>query len=205
MDFEADVNDGKFSRVKISLHDGKLEVNGNSYNLSDIEDVSLEEGLGINRIYITYKGRKVLIAEFTNRKKEGLLTLYYALKNGYDGRKEEREEEERKTRRKKDTRHFIISLISPYKYKIILGTILSSILVILSLIPPYLLKILINNVFQDREIYLFPILIASLISVNVLNVILSALQNFILNLNGQRIVNGLRCFVDLFNFSKRLH
>ncbi|MFP3164112.1 MAG: DUF1854 domain-containing protein [Acidianus hospitalis] len=192
MDFEADVNDGKFFRVKISLHDGKLEVNGNSYNLSDIEDVSLEEGLGINRIYITYKGRKVLIAEFTNRKKEGLLTLYYALKNRYDGRKEEREEEERKTRKKKDTRHFIISLISPYKYKIILGTILSSILVILSLIPPYLLKILINNVFQDREIYLFPILIASLISVNVLNVILSALQNFILNLNGQRIVNELR-------------
>ncbi|BDC18844.1 DUF1854 domain-containing protein [Acidianus sp. HS-5] len=185
MEFEADVNEGRFSKIKIILHDGKLEVNGNVYNLSDIEDVVLEEGLGINRIYIKNKGKKVLIAEFTNKKKEELLTLYYALKN-------KNVEIQSPKEKKRNVRHFLLSLISPYKYRVILGTILSSILVILSLIPPYLLKILINNVFEEKEVYLFIILVVSLIAVNVLNVIISAIQNFLLNLNGQRIVNSLR-------------
>lgn len=150
--FEADLKDGKFSRVVISLNNNRVEVDGNSYELSGIDDVILEEGLGINRIYLVYKGRKELLAEFTNRKKEEMMNLYYAIK----GRTVNFKESERKEPKREGTLRFALSLISPYKYRVALGTAISFALVALSLIPPYLLKLLINGVFEGKGVEPLP-------------------------------------------------
>jgi len=188
MEFEADVKDGKYETVKVKIEGGKIYVNDEEYELKGIKDVKLVEGLGLNKIYINYMGKEVLLVEFTNNKREEMIRFYEILKNGIIP-----EEVDNKERgEKRGVTKFALSLISPYKWRIVLGVILSFSLVVLSLIPPYLLKTLINGALLGKNFSLLLVVTLTLVGVNVLNIVLSALQNIVLNLNGQRIINELR-------------
>ncbi|BCU69093.1 DUF1854 domain-containing protein [Stygiolobus caldivivus] len=185
-EFTADLKDRKFSEVKIVVDTDRVVVGKERlYELSKIEDVRLVEGLGYNYIEIKYQGDWRLLCEFTNKKKEEMLDLYEILKG------KEVPESRKEDKRVKVT-DFLGTLLSPYKWRIVGGIIASSSLVVITLIPPYLLKLLINDVFQKKNITLFPELILLLFILNVGNVFLSSLQNLLLNMNGQKIINDLR-------------
>ena len=188
MEFEADIKDGKYGRVKIRIEGGKLYVDDKEYELKNIKEVKLVEGLGLNKIYVNYKGRDILLVEFTNNRREEMIRFYEILKSGVISEEGDNKEKGEK----KGVTKFALSIISPYKWRIALGVLISFSLVVLSLIPPYLLKTLINGALLNKNFNLLVFITLALVGVNVFNVALSALQNIILNLNGQRIINELR-------------
>lgn len=185
IEFTADLKDRKFSSVKILVDEENVTVDGITYNLDKIRDVKLIEGFGYNYIEIDYAGERITLCEFTNRKKEEMLKLYEILKSKEVKLYQEKEKDVK-------VRDFLRSLLAPYKWRILGGVTVSSFLVVITLIPPYLLKLLINNVFEENNPKLFPLLILFLTLVNLANILFSALQSLLLNMNGQRIINDLR-------------
>jgi len=195
-EFESDLTiDKKFGKLKITLYENKLVLddgkNRVEYNLKNISNVKLNEGFGINSIVADYEGKKIEILYFTNRVKEKLAELYEILASVTSGNYLKINKTESK--KNQNVVRWLLSLISPYKFRVSMGILFSLLLVILSLIPPYLLKIFINNVLLTKgNSYLFTEIILVLIAVYSSVVVITVLQNYALNYLGQKLSNELR-------------
>jgi len=175
-----------------------IECGGNrrEYYLASIGGVRLVEGFGINTLVARVNGSEVELLHFSNRVRDSVGQLYELLASIVDGSSQDGVPAGSKSRRRVgelDTVRWLVSLIRPYWLKVSLGVALSLSVTLASLVPPYLLKIFINDVLVPRSGgELFTFIVLMLVLVYISSVLLSVLQNYVLNYVGQRLTNDLR-------------
>jgi ABC-type multidrug transport system, ATPase and permease components len=157
--------------------------------LKDVSKVTVEEGLGVDKLVLHVDGKEVEACYSTPAKREELRRLARAIESGAP--LEKREEEHRQS--KASTLSWLLKFMAPYKRKLLAGVLISIALTGLNLIPPYLLKILIDSVLLGgHERTLFIELTAILAGSYGAYAISSAAQSYVLNTTGQRVVNDFR-------------
>ncbi|ABW01919.1 DUF1854 domain-containing protein [Caldivirga maquilingensis] len=181
------------NRIIVSS-DGKEE----SYQLSDVQRVYVEDGIGIGKLILVMKnGEEVEAAYFTKKPIEEFRRFAIFVNgringNGhYEGVTLSRENRKPNVR---STLLWLLNFMRPYWHKMLIGIILSISIAMLNLVPPYLLKILIDSVFltKTHSMKLFVNLTLTLIGSYIGVTALSIAQNYILNTVGQRVVNDIR-------------
>ncbi len=173
-----------------------------------IDHAYVEAGLGICKLIIKTKdGKELEAAYFTKNKEENFQRFATALSEYISKGKDVKisfEDTKRKPAGGVSTVLWLYGLASSHKYLLALGAFISLLVVAVNLVPPYLLNILIDNVIlssthsQKLFIDLTVILAASYGA----SALLGIVQNYVLNLAGNRIVTDLRN--KLFGHSIRL-
>jgi ATP-binding cassette, subfamily C, bacterial len=196
----------------LSIADGRLVVSGPQGEIfgiktSQIEKAFVEEGLGISKLVIkTKKGDEKEIAYFTKskvksfRKFTDVINQYIVKKKIVKTSFDEKKPQQGGI----GTVYWLYAYTSKHRKLIIVGILLTLITVALNLIPPYLLKILIDNVILSptHPEALFELLTIILVVSYAASTIVSAIQSYVLNIAGNRIVTRLRS--ELFKHSVRL-
>lgn len=94
-----------------------------------------------------------------------------------------------------DRRQIVMRLLSylmPYRWFAVLGLGLTLSITSMQLIPTYLTKILLDDVFIDRRLGLFPIIIGVLISIHVGSALVSVFRSYVMQWLGNRVLLDLR-------------
>ncbi|WP_069806701.1 ABC transporter ATP-binding protein [Vulcanisaeta thermophila] len=207
--------DYKFGHVNVTLYRDRLlvEYDGKSeiYELSGLRDLRLIEGFGINKVIARYNGSDKVILQFTNRYKEdimNLLNIIHNLQMGIDNVVRTNISARENGYRRMYVVKWLLNLIRPYKWKIILGVAITLAITGISLVPPYLMKILINNVLLSHsttKISLFQLIILALAGVYASSVVFSVSQGYLLNYLGQKLSNEIRVSIYEHVFNQSLN
>ncbi len=177
--------------------------------LGDIEHAEIEEGMGLGKLKVWVRNRgEEEIAYFTKKKSGNFGKLAGVLNNYSKSKVLVRPDflPEDKFANQKSTLLWLYNFSKNYRKPLITGIILAVIMTALSLVPPYLLKVLIDNVLttSTHSIALFEDLTIVLFLSYLGIAIVTVLENYILNVTGQKIVNDLRSrtFKHVLNLSQ---
>lgn len=170
------------------------EGNPREYRLNEIKSVRVVQGFGVSSVVARVDGGDVELFKFSNRVRDKVGELYNLLESLINGGSRVTWISHQASREvgRLSTAAWLIQLISPYKFKIALGVVLSLAVVLASLVPPYMLKIFINDVLIPRNPSAIGTIILALILAYGASVSLSVAQNYILNYIGQKLTNDLR-------------
>ncbi len=200
---KTNLNNGlEFKEETVSIAEGRLVVSDGKNETTDIktkdiEKAFVEEGVGVCRLVIKTKdGKEKEVAYFTKKKVKGFRKFadainQYSIKNKIVNTSFD----------EKPARTGSISTIlwlygyaSKHRRILLVGTFFSLVAVAINLIPPYLLKILIDNVIlaKTHSEQLFLNLTIILVASYAASTILSTMQQYTLNVAGNKIVTELR-------------
>ncbi len=212
MEIQANINgDMEFRETRISLAGGALRVESEGketlrIDAKSIKSAAIEEGVGIGRLVITTDSGEIEASYFTKdrvrsfRKFADAINLYVK-----DGKEVDADfSEKKKAHGDISTVYWLMGFASKHKRLLIAGLIASLAMVGLNLVPPYMLKILIDSVILSKAhnealfVELTVILVASYAS----STLVGTVQNYTLNITGNRIVTDLRG--RLFDHAVRL-
>lgn len=193
----------EFKEDTIRAREGSLLVDGsNGRNLSlDAKEIAaswIEEGLGACILVVRTKaGREIDVAYFTRRKLNQFRKFSaYINKYARSGKfpEEQFETPARVQHGSIGTLKWLYGFTAQYRRSLYLGSALALLSVLLGLVPPYLLKVLIDSVIlaQSHPTSLFEELTIVLVASYTLLTFTGALQNYYLNLAGNKIVTEMR-------------